>query len=173
MKNKYLDSIINDLQKSTTDVVKTFGDLTEVQLNWKPNENKWSIGECLDHIMTTNRSYFNTFEAINSGKHKTPFWGKLPFLKGYFGKYLVDNSTAIVKGKMKTPTVFKPTRSEVPANIVEEFKNHQTEMTNWANQTDSVSHDQTILSSPAASFVVYNLKDAWQIIAGHETSTLR
>ena len=169
MNNTYLESVIANLNESTEDVVKSFERLSEYQLNWKPNPDKWSVGECLDHIITTNRSFFATFESIKRGKYSTPFWGKLPFLKGYFGKYLVDNSTAIVKSKMKSPTVFKPTRSEVPANIVEEFKNHQAEMLNWAKETDGVSHDEIIISSPAASFVVYYLKDAWQIIAGHET----
>jgi hypothetical protein len=48
-----------------------FSSLTIDQLNWKPHPDKWSIGQCLDHIITTNSTYLQVFESIINRKYKS------------------------------------------------------------------------------------------------------
>ena len=41
---------------------RTFGPLSAEQINWKPGEAEWSIGQCFDHLIISNRPYFTIIE---------------------------------------------------------------------------------------------------------------
>ncbi|MEJ7615904.1 MAG: DinB family protein [Pyrinomonadaceae bacterium] len=46
------------------------GGLSARQLNWKPSPEQWSIGQCLDHLMNTNKQYFPLIEKLVAGAAK-------------------------------------------------------------------------------------------------------
>lgn len=39
---------------------RTFGGLSARQVNWKPSEAEWSVGQCFDHLVISNRAYERT-----------------------------------------------------------------------------------------------------------------
>ena len=57
LKHKFIsdtESVIKDFEK--------FKILSEDQINWKPSQEKWSIAECVDHLVVTNKLYLKEFE---------------------------------------------------------------------------------------------------------------
>ncbi|MFC2119515.1 DinB family protein [Bacteroidota bacterium] len=34
-----------------------FSSLSESQINWKPSEERWGIGECIEHLVITQKLY--------------------------------------------------------------------------------------------------------------------
>lgn len=54
-------------------VENAFSDLTRGQLNWKPTAAQWSIAECLDHLITADRCYFDDLKASSSGTYRMSF----------------------------------------------------------------------------------------------------
>ncbi|MCB0644745.1 MAG: DinB family protein, partial [Phaeodactylibacter sp.] len=63
MKNNYLEEILPRFEAVKAEMNLHFEELTEEQLNWKSNRNQWSIGQCIDHLVTSNSTYFPTFQA--------------------------------------------------------------------------------------------------------------
>jgi len=104
--NDGLSSLIAAADNIAAEAQQTFGDLTAQQLNWKPNAESWSIGQCFDHLMTANESYFPIIEQIIKGEKPRTFWESLPVLPTFFGwmliKYLSPESTK----KLKAPDVW-------------------------------------------------------------------
>lgn len=166
MENKYLESILIKLEELKKDVVKNFGELDSEQLNRKPNENSWSIAQCLDHIITTNEKYFTEFEDIvkNNGSDRNG----IPLLSRFFGKMLIKSVSPDSKKKMKAPKVFQPSSSLISGNIVEEFVKQQDYLIEIIKQSDKLDHKKVIITSPVSRFITYSLKDAITIIALHE-----
>ena len=80
----------------TGEYEKEIGPLYSEQLNWKPNPTSWSVGQCVDHIVTTNRLYFNIFDALLNGTKSSNFWEKVPFLPGFFGKFLINTTKPVI-----------------------------------------------------------------------------
>ena len=150
-----------------------FGQLSADQLNWKPNADTWSIGECIDHILITNRSYFAQFEAIARGDKYVSIWEKLSLLHGMVGRMLIKATGETVERKAKSPAVFKPTRSQVPANIVEEFCAQQADLIAKVEKIDGVDHQRVLINSPMSSMIFYTLHDALVIIFQHEQRHFR
>ncbi|MEY3443054.1 MAG: hypothetical protein RLZZ519_1335 [Bacteroidota bacterium] len=166
--NAYLNLILKAAEQLPAEFQESFGHLNEVQLNWKPNPETWSIGECIDHLIVTNRSYFAQLEAISRGDKYVSFWEKLPLLHGFWGRMLIKATTEQVVRKGKSPGPFRPTRSNVPTTILDEFAKQQKTLIEIVEKTRKVDHHRQIISSPAASFITYSLHDGVTIIFQHE-----
>jgi hypothetical protein len=53
-----LSKILNDLEANEAAVDTVMAGLDEVQLNWQPSPDSWSIVQCLDHMARSNHDYF-------------------------------------------------------------------------------------------------------------------
>lgn len=173
MRNAYLHPILKDAADLPRQMQQAFGHLTADQLNWKPNAETWSVGECIDHLITTNRTYFAQLEAIGRGEKYVSFWEKLPLFHKFWGKTLLKATTEQVAKKGKSPGPFKPVRSTVSPAILEEFAAQQKALIACVEKTDLVDHHTMIISSPAASFITYSLHDGLVIIFQHEKRHFR
>ncbi len=167
-KNAYLIPILKAAAELPGQMREAFGQLSAAQLNWKPNAETWSIGECLEHLIITNRSYFAQFEAIARGDKYVSFWEKLALFHGLVGRMLIKATGEKVAKKSKSPAVFKPTRSQVPSNIVEEFCALHSDLIAKVEKTDLVDHHEVMINSPMSSVIFYSLHDALVIIFQHE-----
>jgi DinB superfamily len=167
-KNTYLAPILADGALLPDQFRAAFAQLSPAQLNWKPNAETWSVGECIDHLIVTNRSYFAQLEAIARGDKYISFWEKLPLFHGMWGRMLLKATTEQVVKKAKSPGPFAPTRSTVPATIVEEFCTQQAALIDKIAKTDVVDHEKALITSPAASFITYSLHDGVVIVFQHE-----
>jgi uncharacterized damage-inducible protein DinB len=168
VKNTYLNPILKEAAELPSKLQEVFGSLTAEQLNWKPNPATWSIGECIDHLINTNRSYFAQLEAISRGDKYESFWEKLPLFHKFWGKTLLNATSDVEVKKGKSPRPFKPVRSTVATSILDEFALHQKQLISKVESTDKVDHHKTMITSPAAAFITYSLHDALLIIFQHE-----
>ena len=78
MKHPYLSECITRIERTSQEASEIFGGLNGTQLNWKPNPDKWSVGQCLDHLIVSNSQYFPIFDEILSGKKTARFGKKYP-----------------------------------------------------------------------------------------------
>ncbi len=168
MKNTYLSDILNTLDRMTSEYKRDLGGLNTEQLNWKPNSESWSVGQCVDHIITSNRLYFDIFESLLDGTKPSNFWEKIPFLPGLFGKLLINTTKPVIDKKNKTVPVFEPSKSHIPGNILDIFFETQKELIEYIKKSDVHDHKKTIVTSPATKIITYSLHDVCIILSGHE-----
>ena len=67
--NGELGGLLEELKAVADDAQRDFGSLSAAQLNWKPSAEQWSVGQCFEHLIKTNRAFFPT---------KQPIWPTLP-----------------------------------------------------------------------------------------------
>jgi hypothetical protein len=77
-------------------------------------------------------------------------------------------SSPAVKSRSISPQFFKPEIGSHNVEILERFTRHQIHLKSKISTLPSIPHEQIIISSPAASYITYNLQDAVQILADHE-----
>ena len=168
-----LSNLIAEAGNIVAEAQQTFGDLTAQQLNWKPNAESWGIGQCFDHLVTANESYFPIIEQIIKGEKPRTFWESLPVLPTFFGwmliKYLSPESTK----KLKAPDVFKPSSSDIDPNIINNFVRQQNQLTFLMRQTAELDLRHIKITSPAVRFVTYSLMDCYAILVVHEKRHLQ
>lgn len=68
MKNALVISWIRRLEENNNKAMQDFGTLQAEVLNWKPAQDVWSVGQCLDHLIVTNSTYIPLIQQILYGK---------------------------------------------------------------------------------------------------------
>jgi hypothetical protein len=142
------------------------GGLTALQLNWRPNPEEWSVGQCLDHLILATSLYFPTFREIHAGTKRTTPWERVPVLPSLFGPWLIRLLSPERSARVPAPAVFRPTESHVEPQIVRTFVATQQELVRLMAATMPRDLDR-IVTSPASRFVTYDLLDAYRIIVVH------
>lgn len=158
--------LLSELKTLSGNVKKFFAHLNAEQLNWQPATQKWSIAQCLDHLVVSNSLYFSTFDDLLANRKKSTLMEQMPFLPNIFGNMLIKAMQDNTK-KFKTQSVFKPSQSEINSNIVAQFIDHQEKLMGYLNKLENVDKN-IVITSPAASFVVYRLSHLYQLLLVHE-----
>ncbi|MFN8498211.1 MAG: DinB family protein [Anaerolineae bacterium] len=163
-----LTALMEEARRIAANVAAQYGALSTAQLNWKPNAEAWSIGQNLDHIVTANRTYFATLTDVAAGKKAARRWERVPVLPGITGRLMIWGLDPKAARKLSAPTVFQPSQTDVPGDIVATFLRQQDELLATMTRTQSKDALKTVITSPASSLVTYSLLDAYRIIIVHE-----
>ncbi|MEP6512466.1 MAG: DinB family protein [Parafilimonas sp.] len=150
-------------------VRENFALLNEEQLNWKPRPHKWSIAQCLEHLINSNSKYFPAFEKLlQEGYHPSP-WQSISPLSEMWGKKLLELTTSIPTKKIKSPSMFAPSRSTIDAGIIQRFLEHQQQLLQYLKQLKPISkQNKIIISSAVSSLITFDLRTAMKAVAQHE-----
>jgi hypothetical protein len=167
-KNGELDGLVAELQAVASDASKVFGGLSAVQLNWKPSAERWSVGQCFDHLIVTNRTFFPAIEKVAAGTFQSSLWGRVSPLSGFFGRLILKALDPERGRKTKAPRVFEPSQSEVAADVIKQFEAHQGELSARIRATAGADLRGLKVTSPVSPVATYSLLDAYRIVVAHE-----
>ncbi len=156
------------LDAVTADVENEFGSLTPGQLNWKVNDTRWSIAQILDHVMVTNRTYYPIMESLKQGTYEVPWIGKVGFMVRFFGNFLYNSLQPDRRRRMKTFPLWEPRKSNLPADMVQQFVLHQREFKEKIDGCAELLEQGVVISSPVNRNIVYTLERAFDILIVHE-----
>ncbi|MCF8247631.1 MAG: DinB family protein [Saprospiraceae bacterium] len=159
---------ITELGRLTKAFTTEFGCLTSEELNRKPNASTWSIGQVIDHIITVNESYYPIVEQLRAGTYRAPWTAKLPFLVNWFGDFILNGVEPERRKKVKTFQLWEPAQSEVRADVVAYFAEHQRGLAGFIAMNADLVEAGTGISSPANRFITYKIGRAFDIIVAHE-----
>jgi len=169
MKNS--DEIIQQFLSEAPNLIdsctRQFGELTETQINWKPSEGKWSIGECLAHLVVAHKLYYSKVSDLQP-KFEHSGDGSSMFKHTFFGrmilKYVEPNSTK----KVKTFKIFKPGSRKIDTSIINSFCEEVETMISFAEKLNGIDLTKFKFSSPATKLLKMNLGDALLINLYHD-----
>lgn len=117
-----LEAITNEIIDFTLANFKT---LSKEELLNKPAPDKWSVGECLQHLVKYGEFYLTAMEtSLSKAKSSTP---KDTFKPGYFGNKFAEMLRYKEQGMktMKSPNIESLNFVEVQENIVDVFLTQQ------------------------------------------------
>src|SRR5262249_53935235 len=125
-----LAEVTSGLRDVMRDTQATFGHLGPAQLNWRPDEKRWSVAQCFEHLLTGNEMMLRAArEAMNA--ESVSVWQRLPFLPAFFGRALIRSQAPGAAGKYTAPAKATPTRSAIARDIIERFVEQQRDVVTW------------------------------------------
>lgn len=148
-------------------VREAFDGATVEQLNWKPAPERWSVAQCLDHLIVADAAYFPILQRIVDGDYKAPWRVRWSPLNGLWGWALLAQTKEEGKNKMKALPKFAPTSSDFDGAIVDRFHAHLNTLLDYFARCEDVDLDRTIIVSPALSFVTYSLRVTFTLLVQH------
>ena len=168
VKNGELEGLVEELGVVGAEARKVFGRLTRAQLNWKPSAEQWSVGQCFDHLIQTNRCFFPEMERVAAGTFKSSLWARVSPFSGLIARLIIGSLDPVKGRKTKAARVFLPTSSDVDADVMEKFASHQVELAELMRATSKADLRRTMVTSPVTSVATYSLLDAYRIVVAHE-----
>jgi hypothetical protein len=161
-----ITQITSDLKHVADDARATFGSLSSEQLNWKPAENCWSVGQCFEHIIKTNQEFYPEFEKLASGARKNSFFENYSPFSGVFGRFLIKAVSEDSK-KAKAPSKRIVPPSDINPDIVSRFASHIDEVNRKIESCSGADRNKTVVTSPFLAVFTYKLDDAYTVLVEH------
>jgi hypothetical protein len=162
-----LPSLITAAESVANEAKDTFGRLAPAQLNWKPSAERWSVGQCFDHLLASNKGYLPIIDSVLTGQKRT-FWQSVPVLPGVWGKLLIKSLDPVKGRKLKAPKNFRPAQSDISGSVIDDFVTLQATIVGKMKATEHLDLERIIINSPVTSVVTYSLMDAYRVIVVHE-----
>src|ERR1044072_4382976 len=150
-----LPSVIAAANDVANEAKTTFGHLTPSQLNWKPSPDRWSVAQCFDHLLTSNKGYLPIIDNVLAG-YKRTFWQSMPVLPGLMGKLLIKAMDPASTRKVKAPKRFQPAQSDLSVSVINDFVDRQSEIVEKMKATEHLDLEKIVITSPVAGVVVYS-----------------
>lgn len=154
------------LEEIAREVDATFGSHTARQLNWRPDPTRWSVAQCLEHLVASNRMMLEQMEAALAPGAARSVWQRLPVLPAMFGRMLVTSQAPGKGMKAKTSPAATPTSSDIGPDVIARFgAQHAMLATRARALTAAQAH--VVMTSPFAAFVCYPALDGWRLMVSH------
>jgi len=168
LQGRDLPTILVEASLVADETKRVFGRLSGEQVNWKPREGEWSIGQCFDHLVISNRPYVQIFEEILAGRRRQRIWERMPLLPRLFGRLLINTLRPDSGRRAKARPAFDPSSSHIAPAIIATFLEQQERLLRLMEASRGLDLDGITITSPVLRFVTYSLMDACRIIVVHE-----
>ena len=165
--NQIIKDCIKSTQENIERVKKSFTHLSDIQFNWKPHPDSWSVGECLSHLVNSNNLYLNKIENILNS-FPTGSEKNFTYKQSFMGKLITKGVNPANVRKAKTFKVFFPDKSEVQKNIIYEYVKSSEKLIELVGKMRHLDLKKIKLSSPVNVLIRLNLGDPLIIIPKHD-----
>jgi len=164
----WLKDVIKDLKEIETITTEEFQNLSEEELVWKPAPDKWSIAECLKHIIIANTIYNKDInKRLQTAEVKTIEYPIKFSITGKLFLYAVDPK---YKWKVPAPKIFKPIKDNKVLNgteTVKYFLKLQEEIIETAKKGCAYDHQHVHTYSPLSKLLKFNVGEQLYIMMRH------
>jgi hypothetical protein len=162
-----LPDIVSALETTAAETPRRFGALTADQLNWRPAADRWSVAQCLEHLLTANAQLLDSVERATGGEPPT-LWQRVPGLPRLFGRLLITSQAPTGTRKFVAPAKARPAASVIAPDVVARFVAQQDEVAARARALDGRSADRLIMVSPFSLVITYSVLDGFRLIVAHQ-----
>ena len=161
-----LRPFIDEARTIAFDAGSEFGALSAEQLNWKPTPDRWSVAQCLDHLIVIDSGYFAIFDRIAQGGYRPPAWRRLLFPKA-FGSMVLKAVQPEAPRRFKTASAAAPSTGTIGADIVARFEQHQRTIAEHLERLEARGAAPLVIGSPVLPLASYSVLDAARIMVAH------
>ena len=173
---KFQTSELDEYNREFIDATRKFEkivyNLNSEQFNWAPEEDHWSIAECIQHLNITAQRYFLFMVPAIEKRLPRPSMGNTvesPKRRPLFGRWLLSALNPRKKRRLSAPKIFKPEKKEYLLNTVcTEFRRIQEQFIDLLQKCDDLDLDRTCFRTPVSPLVRVNLNQAFAIHSIHE-----
>lgn len=163
-----VNGLISNAKIISEEVRETFGKLTAEQLNWKPNASEWSIGQCFDHLITSNNLYIKNIQKVADGTHVNNWFSVIPLFTNIVGQQLKKAVSPDTAKKIKTFPIFEPSASDLSENTIEDFCKNQEILISLMEAVKNLNLRKIKIPTPISDAVNIRLSDAFEVLLMHE-----
>lgn len=163
----FLQTVIDESEKNNVEARRLASELTDQQLNWTSNPEKWSIAQCLDHLAVTGGAFDKYYtDAIARGHKKWPVREAVQYRPTLVGGWLLRQVNPEKKRGLPAPKVFRPAQSDIRGSL-EKYLKQQEVFLNFVRTATGLDYNRIRLRSPVTPLMRYSIADAFVVTVLH------
>lgn len=141
----------------------------EEAFNRRPSPDRWSIGECLAHLVITADQYLPALDGAIERAWAARLTGTGPFQHGPIGNWFVRFMEPPVKTRVKAPGKFQPPRQRHSMDAtVAAFRDRQNQFLARLRRASGLHLSRVKVRSPAMPLMRWSLGQTFALMAAHE-----
>ena len=164
-----------DLQELVDEFLAVEGDagrlvepLDDEQFNWSPRPGAWSIGQCIDHLNVSNRTYFDALSAAVERARAGGLRRTGPITSSWFGRRFVAMLEPPVRMKTRTLKAIRPADRRHKAEVWPEFVRQHTHLRGCIVGWAEIDLNRAVFQNPLGPFGWLRAGTAVRIMAAHD-----
>jgi hypothetical protein len=142
--------------------------LSETQFNWRPSPEKWSIGECLEHLNVTARLFWPTIAEAVNGARVNGWFSKGPYKRTWLGAIAIRTMEPPAKRRFKAPRRFRPPANLPMNQVLSQFMAFQDRLLDLLRDANGVDLGRPRLQAPGSKMIKLTLGQSFGLMTAHE-----
>lgn len=160
---------IRELEENRREAEALTEPLGERGFGWRPTPDAWSVGHCLEHLVTTDRAYVEVLdEALGRAREEGPE-GEGPFRYGLLSRWLVAWLEPPPRLRVPAPRSFAPPPEPSPRErVLGAFHAVGEALSARIREAAGLHLARIRVRSPAIPFLRLPLGTALAVVTAHE-----
>lgn len=156
-----------EMEEQTARVRSLVSPLTEDQVSWRPDSDRWSAGQNLTHLALTNRSYVEVVAGAVAEARARGHVADPPYRHPWLGRWFVRVLEPPPRLKVKTFSRLEPPASRPKRAVLEDFESAQGEVLRSMESANGVDLGRARFPSPFLGALKLSVGQAYRIILAH------
>lgn len=157
------------------------GPLDAEEMRWAPGPGRWSVAECLDHLVRTGEAYLPRLDDAIAGGRREGRTGEEPFRRTLLGRWIPGMVEPPPGLRVPAPARIRPRTTEVgaadegrsggppgPATALPRFLSLRGRLGRRLEAADGLDLGRVRVSSPFLPFLRLDLDSTFRFLAAHE-----
>lgn len=142
--------------------------LGDDQFTWKPGPNSWSVGECLEHMNATARSYLPAIDEGIADAIRNGAYAEGPFHYNLIGRVLSRVMEPPARLRMRAAADKQPGPQRPKRETLAGFRAYQVQYVDRLRQANGIDLSRARVRSPLVNWIRIPLGSAFAAMAAHE-----
>jgi hypothetical protein len=164
--DRFLGSLIEQLDEVLVDARALTDGLTREQFTWRPDERRWSIGQCLEHITRSIRLYPAEMERMIEEARSRAGTVK-GYREGWLSRWVITTMEPPPRMRIRTKRSVEPGNDLDRDTVLGEFERALGRLQELMLAADGVSLQHGRMRSPFAPILRFTLGQTFAINLAH------
>ncbi len=158
---------LEQIETQNTEVSELTERLTQVQFDWRPGPDRWSVGEHLAHLTLTNRPYLEAIGPALSAARAAGWTGRGPFRYGWLGNWFARSMEPPPRMRVRTARRLEPHAGRTKEEVAREFAVTQEMLARAIREADGLDLRRASIRSPFLKVFKLSVGQAFNVLMGH------
>jgi hypothetical protein len=163
-----LSAMLQQVESAKAEGRALVAGLTHEQFNWRPAPNRWSVGECLDHLNTI-RKIFPAIDHTIEEAERRGLKSTGPFRYGWWSRMVVRSMEPPPWFRMRTfPMLFPASTPLASTDVLRDFVDLREQFARRIRRAEGLDLQRAIVQSPVSRFVRLPLGAYFAFLLAHD-----
>jgi hypothetical protein len=141
--------------------------LDRLAFNWRPDGRRWSVGQCLEHLVLTARLYPDRIEAMIGEARARQAQGRKPYRRGLIADWVIRGMEPPPGLRIRSPRRVEPASGLDPAEVLAVFEEVHGRLGALMHAADGVSLQHARMRSPFLPLLWFTTGQAFAVNLSH------